>query len=122
MLPPPLMPLMWISHADKHTQQVCLTARVCLPAQIIFNKNHQLTRKRKNLPEPIRKSCKELVWMVVQMLHEEQVIQIKFYLRLLYLILQKILLRPRVALVQQLVDVHQSGTTQRNIRNGQHTT
>lgn len=34
MLRPPQMPLMWISHADKHTQQVCLTARVCLPAQI----------------------------------------------------------------------------------------
>lgn len=34
MLPPPPMPLMWISHAGKHTQQVCLTTTVCLPAKI----------------------------------------------------------------------------------------
>lgn len=44
-----------------------------------------------NLPEPKRNSCTELLWMAVRMLHEEQIIhaEIKFYLRLLYLILQK---------------------------------
>lgn len=34
MFPPAPMPLMWISHAEKHTQHIGLTATVCLPAKI----------------------------------------------------------------------------------------
>lgn len=119
------MPLMWISHADKHSAGLFNCSSLLTSPDPGRRSSSTKTSSRggkHNRPEAKRNSCTELVWMVVQMLHEEQLIhaEIKLYLRLRYLILQKNPVRPRAALVQQLVDVHHSGTTQRKIRNGQH--
>lgn len=77
-LPPPV-PLMWISHAGKHTQQVCLTATVCLPATI-QNQGHLQPKPAAHTKEEsqIRLNLKVVpVWVEMQMLHEEQVIPVE---------------------------------------------
>lgn len=73
------MPLMWISHAGKHTQQVCLTATVCLPAKIqdawhLQPKPAAHTKEENKLYPNLEV---KLVWVEMQMLHEKQVIPVE---------------------------------------------
>lgn len=69
MFPPAPMPLMWISHAEKHTQHIGLTATVCLPAKIQDAGHVQHKGGKQNPFEPKSNNHTEL-WWVVQMQHE----------------------------------------------------